>query len=120
MYNTRSKHRNEAIVPPEKLRTSPEPMDGENPSVATVKGQLERPTSAQASKSDPLPAKIRHSSTPIHHHIAPALGAPFIRADGLIHRGITRFMINTNSRAFGTSVFRWNGESCSCAIEVPW
>jgi hypothetical protein len=90
VYNTRSKHRNDAVLPPEKLRTSPEPMDGENPSAVPVNGQLERPTSVHESKSDPLPSKIRHSSAPIHHHIAPALGAPFVRADGLIHRGSLR------------------------------
>ena len=89
-YNTRSRRRNEGVIPQEKLRTSPEPMDAENPSAATVNGHLERPVSAHEhhSKSDPLPSKVRHSSNPIHYHIAPALGAPFMKADGLIHRGM--------------------------------
>jgi hypothetical protein len=38
-------------------------------------------------KSNPAPVAIRPTSAPIHHHIAPAIGAPFMRADGLIHRG---------------------------------
>jgi hypothetical protein len=89
-YNTRSRHRNEGVVPHERLRTSPEPMDAENPSAAAVNGHLERPLSAHEhhSKSGPLPSVVRHSSTPIHHQIAPALGTPFMRADGLVHRGM--------------------------------
>ena len=41
----------------------------------------------QALKSNSAPAIIRHNTNPIHHHIAPAIGAPFMKADGLIHRG---------------------------------
>jgi hypothetical protein len=33
------------------------------------------------------PAEIRLGTAPIHHHIAPAIGAPFMKADGLVHRG---------------------------------
>jgi hypothetical protein len=38
-------------------------------------------------KSNSAPVSIRPNSAPIHHHIAPAIGAAFMRADGLIHRG---------------------------------
>jgi hypothetical protein len=40
-------------------------------------------------KSNLEPATIRANTMPIHHHIAPAIGTPFMRADGLVHRGLT-------------------------------
>jgi hypothetical protein len=73
----RSKHRNESKYPDiTTMTTVPESIDSE-PSSAT--NQLY-----------PLDGKsaIRHNTAPIHHHIAPAIAAPFMQADGLIHRGI--------------------------------
>lgn len=68
------------------LRTSPEPMDPENHGYSNMATVQESP--GGHSRSEPLLTEsIRHNSAPILHHIAPALGAPFMRAQGLVHRG---------------------------------
>lgn len=53
-----------------------------------VKSEVEDDTQVITKvKSNSEPVAIRPASAPIHHHIAPAIGAAFMRADGLIHRG---------------------------------
>ena len=76
------------------LRTSPEPMNPDSHSGyggASAVAPLNRDHGpGRHSKSEPgllSSGGIRHNSAPIHHHIAPALGAPFMKAEGLVHRG---------------------------------
>ena len=76
------------------LRTSPEPMNPDSHSGyggASAVVPLNRDHGlGRQSKSEPgllSSGGIRHNSAPIHHHIAPALGAPFMKAEGLMHRG---------------------------------
>ena len=117
-YTTRSTSPNgEAIIPDTIMRTSPEPFDSENPSLnpfpstsSKAVGQQQQQQQQQVFppshyKSEPVPAPggnrgtIRQNSMPIHHHIAPVLGAPFMRADGLVYRGhlVHRYTDGTES-----------------------
>jgi hypothetical protein len=66
-----------------RLRESPEPI---NPAEGETGGYSD--SIHEQLKSYSTPATVKHSSNPIHHHIAPAFGAPFMKADGLVHRGI--------------------------------
>jgi hypothetical protein len=68
------------------LRTSPEPMDPERRGYSAMPTEKEQGHGLSDSVS-PLASAIRHNSAPIHHHIAPVLGAPFMKSDGLVHRG---------------------------------
>src|SRR5271168_4557644 len=83
----RTSYRSESSIPAAaaetRLRESPEPI---NP-VEGETGGYSHPLHEQL-KSHSTPATVKHSSNPIHHHIAPAFGAPFMKADGLVHRGI--------------------------------
>lgn len=78
---------------PPLLRASPEPMDPDSHSGYGDTSFCDRDnnTIARHRHSEPglLPSvRIRQNSAPIHHHIAPALAAPFMKAQGLVHRGI--------------------------------
>jgi len=83
----RTSYRSESSIPggtagKARLRESPEPI---NP----AEGGYAHPVHQQQQlKSHCTPASVKNSSNPIHHHIAPAFGAPFMKADGLVHRGI--------------------------------
>ena len=68
------------------LRASPEPMDPERHGYAAAAGT--ETMQGHRSGGPVSPSAIRRASAPIHHHIAPALGAPFMRAEGLVHRGL--------------------------------
>src|ERR1700724_3300571 len=75
---------------PPLLRASPEPMDPDSDSGYGDTRFLGRDdnTIARHRHSEPglLPSvRIRQNSAPIHHHIAPALAAPFMKAEGLVH-----------------------------------
>lgn len=113
-YTTRSTSPNgESIIPDTIMRTSPEPFDSENPSLNPFTSTSSKPVGQQQQqqvppshyKSEPEPVPggnkgtIRQNSMPIHHHIAPVLGAPFMRADGLVHRGhlVRRYTDGTES-----------------------
>jgi len=71
------------------LRESPEPMSSASGlSLSAAPHTYTHLVHHQEQlKSHSTPAVIKHSSNPIHHHIAPAFGAPFMKADGLVHRG---------------------------------
>jgi hypothetical protein len=80
-YNTRSGTTALASA----LRASPEPMDPERHGYAAAGTEAMQ---GHRSGGPVSPSAIRRASAPIHHHIAPALGAPFMRAEGLVHRGM--------------------------------
>ena len=104
------------------LRTSPEPMDPERRGYSALATEKEQGHGVSDSVS-PLASAIRHNSAPIHHHIAPALGAPFMSSEGLVHRGMKDSLLKAawiDGRTFGASVSGWDGKSCACAVEVAW
>jgi hypothetical protein len=70
------------------LRSSPETThtDSLNHNATIANPESAHPTPAQ-SKADTIPATVRYSASLIHRHIAPAIAAPFMKADGLVHRG---------------------------------
>ena len=70
------------------LRASPEPMDPERHGYAAAAAGTETMQGHGRGGGPVSPSAIRRASAPIHHHIAPALGAPFMKAEGLVHRGL--------------------------------
>ena len=112
----RSSYYNEPVIATfNKAPSSPEPIDP----LVTATSSDTVPPSVQL-KSHSSPAPVRHNTAPILRHIAPAIVAPFMKADGLVHRGIFRIITCTNNgRSFSSSVLGWNGKSCSGRIEVP-
>jgi len=98
-YNTRSKG-TKSILPDTQMRTSPEPLDSDNPSLNAVEeNQTVSSKREHHHHSEPLKTAIKQSSAAIHHHIPPAFGAPFLQADGLVHRGhlVHRYTDGTES-----------------------
>jgi hypothetical protein len=82
----RNSYRNEPVSATfTKVSSSPEPIDPlvttNTPDTVSTSSQL---------KSHSSPALVRHNTNPIQHHIAPAIAAPFMKADGLVHRGTPR------------------------------
>jgi hypothetical protein len=121
----RTSYRSESSIPATfaataetRLRESPEPI---NPAEEETGGYSHGIHEQLNSYS--TPATVKHNSNPIHHHIAPAFGAPFMKAEGLVHRGIpdpTFWLLVVDCRAFGSSVYGWDGKSCPCATQVSW
>ena len=85
----RTSYRSESSIPASfaaaetRLRESPEPI---NPAEGETGGYSH--AIHEQLKSHSTTTTVKHNSNPIHHHIAPAFGAPFMKADGLVHRGI--------------------------------
>jgi hypothetical protein len=75
-YKTRSKSGKKRKIIPDTstLRDSPEAMDSDS--------------FAEKNMSEAALGGLKNASAGIHHHIPPALGTPFLSADGLVHRGI--------------------------------
>jgi len=73
--STRSKRNKKIIGETETLRDSPDPIDSDMDSLSF----------SEKNKSEPI---LGGKTAGIHHHIPSAFGAPFIKADGLVHRGI--------------------------------
>lgn len=70
------------------LRESPEPMTTLKEDGPQQPHKYSHPVHHQQQiKSHSTPATVKNSSNPIHHHIAPAFVAPFMKADGLVNRG---------------------------------
>lgn len=107
MSYTRSHYLTERISPvsghdENTFSTSPDPI--EHPSLAKSSEYFHH----DKPHAEPQPAAIRGTTSPIHHHIAPALAAPFMNAEGLVHRGRDRLVyteeLGLMSRSFGPSL----------------
>jgi len=70
---------------------TPEPFDQSSRAKTSEYARHDKPN------AKPDSAAVRKPTNPIHHQIAPALAAPFMNAEGLIHRGTGYHASTSNS-----------------------